>query len=256
MAKQTVSGNRSRRLCDALEEEIVYGKLAPGARLDEVSLAGRFGVSRTPIREALLQLASSGMVELRPRRGAVVAEVGPHRLYEMIETMAELEASCARLAARRMSEEERQAFRKMHEASRAAAEKRSSETYFERNEKFHQALFDGSQNEFLANQARALQRRLRPFRRLQLRVGRRITDSFREHENIVKAVLAGDAERAAEAVRAHVTVQGERFGDLVSALSNAAETRRLATYWLRRLVQPGRCEALFSMASAWSLTFS
>ena len=217
MAQQPLSGNRSR-LSDALEEDIVYGKLAPGTRLNEVRLAARFGVSRTPIREALLQLASSGMVELRPRRGAVVAEVEPHRLYEMIETMAELEASCARLAARRMNDEERQAFRKLHEANRASADKRNSGVYFERNEKFHQALFDGSHNAFLASQARALQRRLRPYRRLQLRVGRRVMDSFREHENIVQAVLAGDAERAAEAMRAHITVQGERFGDLVAAL--------------------------------------
>lgn len=218
MARRMVSGNRSRRLSDALEEDIVYGKLAPGARLDEVTLAARFGVSRTPIREALLQLASSGMVELRPRRGALVAEVGPHRLYEMIETMAELEACCARLATRRMTEEERQAFRKLHEACRAPAAKRNSDVYFERNEKFHQALFDGSHNAFLANQARALQRRMRPYRRLQLRVGRRLADSFREHENIVEAVFAGDAEGAAEAMRTHVTVQGERFGDLVAAL--------------------------------------
>src|SRR2546422_2915617 len=92
--------SRSQQLCEAIEEDIVYGRLTPGSRLDETQLGGRFGVSRTPIREALLQLASSGLVEIRPRRGTVVAEVGPQRLYEMFETMAELEAACARLASR------------------------------------------------------------------------------------------------------------------------------------------------------------
>lgn len=218
MAKQALSPNRSRQLRDAIEEDIVYGRLAPGARLDEVTLAERFGVSRTPIREALLQLSFSGMVELRPRRGAVVAEVGPQRLYEMFEAMAEIEASCARLASRRMTIAERKAFRKAHEACRSPAGKLDSDVYFDLNEKFHQALYDGSHNGFLAEQAHALQRRLRPYRRLQLRVPKRVGDSFREHEKIVEAVCSGEAERAAEAMRAHVSVQGERFGDLVAAL--------------------------------------
>ena len=220
MAKQIVSGNRSRQLCDAIEEDIAYGRLAPGARLDEVTLAERFGVSRTPIREALLQLASSGMVELRPRRGAVVAEVGPQRLYEMFEAMAELEAACARLASRRMTDAERKAFRKAHDACRGPAGKLDSDVYFDLNEKFHRALYDGSHNGFLAEQAHALQRRLRPYRRLQLRVPKRVGDSFREHEKIVEAVCSGEAERAAGAMRAHVSVQGERFGDLVAALGS------------------------------------
>lgn len=220
-ASQPSSGSRSQQLCDAIEEDIVYGRLAPGARLDEVQLAERFGVSRTPIREALLQLSSSGLVEIRPRRGAIVAEVGPQRLYEMFEAMAELEAACGRLAARRMTAQEREAFRRAHEACREpAAGKQDSEAYFELNERFHQALYDGSHNAFLAEQARALQRRLRPYRRLQLRVATRVSQSFAEHEKIVDAVCAGDAEGAVEGIRGHVTIQGERFGDLVAALGS------------------------------------
>lgn len=210
--------SRSQQLCEAIEEDIVYGRLTPGSRLDETQLGRRFGVSRTPIREALLQLASSGLVEIRPRRGTVVAEVGPQRLYEMFETMAELEAACARLASRRMTDAERDAFRNAHEACRDAADKLDSAAYFDLNERFHQTLYDGSHNSFLVAQARALQRRLRPYRRLQLRVPKRVSDSFREHESIVDAVYAGDPERAAECIRGHVTVQGERFGDLVAAL--------------------------------------
>ncbi|MGB7946476.1 MAG: GntR family transcriptional regulator, partial [Candidatus Binatia bacterium] len=74
------------RLRKALEDEIVTGRLAPGARLDEVSLATRFAVSRTPIREALNQLSTSGLIQMRPRRGAIVNPVTTEDLVEMFET--------------------------------------------------------------------------------------------------------------------------------------------------------------------------
>ena len=78
------------KLRDEIENGIVTGAFAPGERLDEVQLAKRFGVSRTPIREALMQLGAIGLVEIRPRRGAVVVDPGPDRIYEMFEVMAEL----------------------------------------------------------------------------------------------------------------------------------------------------------------------
>lgn len=215
---------RSAELEEVIEEDIVLGRLAPGDRLDEASLSIRFVVSRTPIREALIQLASSGLVQLRPRRGAVVTEVGPQRLYEMFEVMAELESMCVRLAARRMSTEERSAFLAAHEACRPAAESRDSDAYFHLNETFHQCIYDGSHNGFLAEQARALQRRLRPYRRLQLRAANRVANSFAEHERIVAAMMSGDSELAARELYHHVAIQGERFGDLISSLSTIGAT--------------------------------
>src|SRR3546814_18041549 len=97
-----MSKSRKDLLAERLEEDIVSGRFAPGERLDEVSLATSFGVSRTPVREVLQRLASSGLVELRPRRGAIVAQISIGRLVEMFEVMAELEGMCGRLAARRM----------------------------------------------------------------------------------------------------------------------------------------------------------
>src|SRR5688572_27273949 len=102
-------GKRSDQLREAIEEEIAMGRLAPGSRIDEAALEARFGVSRTPVREALIQLASSGLVEVRRRKGAVVRVLEPKRLFEMFEVMAELEAGCARRAARRLSTEHRAA---------------------------------------------------------------------------------------------------------------------------------------------------
>jgi DNA-binding GntR family transcriptional regulator len=115
-------------------------------------------VSRTPIREALSQLAGEGLVEMRPRRGAVVAQASAQRLVEMFEVMAELEAMCARLAVRRITEEELQAVEALHEACRTAAGQRDPDAYFYANEAFHHALYSAGHNVFLSEQALALQR--------------------------------------------------------------------------------------------------
>lgn len=214
--------HRGHSLRDALEEDIVTGRLPPGARLEETVLAARFGVSRTPIREALFQLAAAGLIAQKPRRGAVVAELGPARLMEMFEVMAELEALCARLAARRASAGDLRAIRDAHEASAAAAEAGDGDAYYYANEAFHGLIREAARNGFLIGQADALQRRLKPYRRLQLRARDRIRASFREHGAVLAAMEAGDAEAAAAVMRGHVAVQGERFADLVASLAAQA----------------------------------
>ena len=98
---------RAEALRDKIEQDIVTGRFQPGERLDEQSLADRFGVSRTPIREALMQLASTGMVELHSRRGAFVASLGLKEIIERFEAMAALEGMCGALAARRITDEQR-----------------------------------------------------------------------------------------------------------------------------------------------------
>src|SRR5215213_11508740 len=106
---------RAEALRDQLEQDIVTGHFKPGERLDEQSLASRFGVSRTPIREALMQLASAGMVELQPRRGAFVASLSLREVIERFEVMAALEGACGALAARRIGDEERRQLLEVHE---------------------------------------------------------------------------------------------------------------------------------------------
>lgn len=211
--------NRSESLRETIEEMIAVGTLAPGQHLDETELAGKFGVSRTPIRETLIQLASMGLVVIRPRRGAVVAELGPQQLVEMFEVMAELEAMCGRLAARRMSPAEHAALQAAHEACRLASQAQDPDDYYYKNEEFHTLIYLGSHNAFLAEQARALHRRLRPYRRLQLRVRDRVSNSWSEHDQVVQAIVAGDGARTAEMLREHITIQGQRFADLMASLS-------------------------------------
>jgi DNA-binding GntR family transcriptional regulator len=210
--------SRSEQLRDSIEEMIAVGKLAPGQHLDETELAAAFGVSRTPIRETLIQLASMGLVVIRPRRGAVVAELGPQELLERFEVMSELEAVISRLAARRMSQPEQQALRAAHLACKGAVDANDPEDYYVRNEAFHEAIYAGSHNQFLVGQARGLYRRLRPYRRLQLRVRDRVRNSYAEHEGLVLAILAGDGELAARLAREHVMIQGQRFSDLMASL--------------------------------------
>jgi DNA-binding GntR family transcriptional regulator len=216
------TSNAAASIRESLENAIACGEFVPGSRLDETGLATRFGVSRTPVREALQQLAAAGLVEVRPRRGAVVATASPGRLYEMFEVMAELEAMCARLSARRITPE---GLARLQAAQADCATHRADpDTYYDANERFHQAIYALSGNAFLAEEATALQKRLRPYRRLQLRVRNRVSTSYAEHESIVAALAAGEADRAASAMRDHVRVQGERFSDLIASLArlNAA----------------------------------
>lgn len=216
-------GEATPRLREALEDNIVAGRLRPGQRLDEVGLAERFQVSRTPIREALIQLASSGLVEIRPRRGAFVVLLGPRELVKSFELMSEVEGACARLAAQRMDPDDRAALEAAHRACAEAVAAGDTGAYYPANALFHQAIYDATGNRILAAEARRLQRRLQPYRRLQLRVSRRMDASFAEHEAILTALLAGNGEAAAAAMRAHVLVQGERFLSLLTALQDETE---------------------------------
>lgn len=211
-------GEAATRLREALEDDIVDGRLLPGQRLDETELAERFHVSRTPIREALIQLAGSGMIELRPRRGAHVTLLGPRELLEAFELMGELEASCARFAARRMSADDRERLAAAHKKCRKARDANNKAAYYHANADFHGAIYAASNNRALASDARTLQRTLQPYRRLQLRVGRRVATSFNEHEAILAALLEGDGIKAGDRLREHVVVQGERFMSLLAEL--------------------------------------
>lgn len=211
----------SEAIRETLEDEIITGTIQPGAHLDETELAERFGASRTPVREALQQLAATGLIEIRPRRGAIVPQPDPHTILEMFETMAEMEAVCARLAARRLTEEDRHAINSAYELC-CGQDADDPDEYYHRNEAFHLAVYRASHNRFLEDQATALLRRLRPYRRLQLRMPSRIESSRAEHGALKDALLAHDGERAAEAARGHVQVQGSGFGDFMALLRSAA----------------------------------
>jgi DNA-binding GntR family transcriptional regulator len=214
---------RADLIAEELEGLILAGTFADGERLDEVQLAERFAVSRTPLREALQRLAVSGLVEAIPRRGVFVRQPGAVELVEMFEVMAELEAACARLAATRISDAALDDMRAANARCRDAVAARDADGYYRENEGFHAILYREAGNAYLEGECTRLHRRLAAFRRLQLRLRGRLAQSMAEHEAIVTALESGDAEGAAAATRGHVAVQGEKFHHLMTSLRQAAE---------------------------------
>jgi DNA-binding GntR family transcriptional regulator len=210
--------NRSRvqQVRDQLEDDIVNGRMRPGEQVQIEPLMERFGVSRTPVREALQQLEISGLVEVLPKRGTFVAKVGIPELVHMFEVMAELEAMCARLAARRAGAPTLAGIRDALDACERETQSDDANTYYYANEQFHSLIYQACGNPFLVQQTLALKNRLKPYRRLQLRMRNRIQQSFSEHREIVQALEAGNAEAAAHAAREHVLIQGQRFNDFIS----------------------------------------
>lgn len=203
---------------EQIEQAILLGEFASGSRLDESQLATRFAVSRTPVREALKQLVESSLLEHKPNRGVFVKTPSVQDLLEMFEVMAELEAFCGILAARRVNQQDMQLLQSLTEDCEQACNSGDSDHYYHANEQLHLALYRLSGNQFLAAQADALHKRLQPFRRLQLRVPYRMRQSMQEHRKIVEAICAGDSNRAAAAMRDHVAIQGEKFNDLLADL--------------------------------------
>ncbi len=210
-------------IAQELEELIFDGTFSDGDRLDEVKLAEQFGVSRTPLREAFQRLALSGLVDLIPRRGAFVRQPGPVELMEMFEVMAELEAVCGRLAAMRISEEALKDLTAANTRCQQAVDAGDPDTYYLENERFHRIIYKQSGNSFLEQEASKLHRRLKPFRRQQLRFRGRMAQSMSEHEDIVRALEDGLADDTANALRSHVAVQGEKFHNLMASLKNTTE---------------------------------
>jgi DNA-binding GntR family transcriptional regulator len=201
---------RAEELRLQLADEIVRGVLAPGAALDETDIAERFKVSRTPVREALRQLGASGLVESRAHRGAVVARPSLERLTGMFEAMAELEAMCAGFAAERMPPLQRHALEAIHEELRVLSYDGNPDRFHEVNERFHNAIYAGAQNDYIAEITLATRVRVQPFRRAQFRNLGRLAKSQMEHDRVVVAIMRGDRSGAAQAMRDHIElVRGE-----------------------------------------------
>ncbi|CTQ48526.1 GntR family transcriptional regulator [Jannaschia donghaensis] len=194
-----------------IENRIVTGELDHGVRLDEVSIAERHAVSRTPVREALQLLTASGMVEHLPRRGVFVRQPDLVELLQMFETMAEWEGVAGRLAAMRIDGEGLARLMAADTACAAAAAAGDADRYYSENAVFHAVIYAATANAFLEGELLRLHHRLRPYRRSQLLMRGRMEQSLSEHRAIAAALRDGDANGAAAALRAHVTVQSERI---------------------------------------------
>lgn len=212
------------KIINELEEMVLTGVFGVNGRLDEIRLAQHFGVSRTPVREALQKLAHSGLVEQLPRRGVFVRELQPTEIFDMFEVMAEIEGLCGRLAAGRISDEAVQQLDALNKECHLAAEARDPDGYYAKNELFHDLIYRETGNSFLAEEASRLHRRLKPFRRMQLQLRGRMAESMQQHDQIVEAIANGDADLAAKLLYQHVNVQGDKFHLLVSSYAKRANS--------------------------------
>jgi DNA-binding GntR family transcriptional regulator len=194
----------SQTISQQLAAEIVRRELAPGSHLDEISLAARFGVSRSPVRDALRQLAATKLVAYAPRRGFSVVAVDEVELDGLFEASGELETLCARLCTQRALPAERKRIQAIHARAATAIAAQNVPLYAAVNEELHQAVRAGAHNKTLEEVAHNLRQRLAPFRaRMFFASHNRMARSHEEHEELVQAILAQDGEAAAHAMREH-----------------------------------------------------
>jgi DNA-binding GntR family transcriptional regulator len=200
-------GKRDVTLADevflTLSKAIISSEIPPGQRLDEPSVCRRFGVSRTPVREALRRLSGTGLVEAVPRRGVTVNRISVEGLTDMFDALGEFEGLCARLSAERMTPLERRRLQVLNEAVLKSATKKGAPLR-DLNEQFHELIYQGAHNECVAGVTRGFRDRVAPFQFLQF-VPRASPGSFQDHDIIVSAIAAGDAASAQRAMRDHIT---------------------------------------------------
>lgn len=199
-----------------LEREINDGILVPGDVLDEEALAERFGVSRTPVREALLHLSVLGVVTIAPRAGIYVSRLSMPELLALTEMLAELEAVCAKLATRRIGPDEAAALKELHQESIAYEEAADVQGYARCNARFHEILYHACRNAPLAAEIARIRSRTRVYRRSVFQNQLRIRRSREDHGRILEAILAGDAAAAAEAALEHIAGSLRDLTDMIS----------------------------------------
>ncbi|WP_238120345.1 MULTISPECIES: GntR family transcriptional regulator [unclassified Xanthobacter] len=219
--QETRTGTPGATLADRIRKEletaISAGRIEPGSRLDEQEIADRFGVSRTPVREAFRLLAASNLVELRGRQGAMVRSIGGHTLVEMFQVMAELEGLCARLAARRITPAQIARIDAIHLRLEGLATPDEVDAFYDVNQEFHEAIYEASCNAFLAEQTRRLRNQVAAYRRRVTRMPTRIAATLKEHAAVIEAIRVHDAERAHTAMRDHVNLLGDDLLDFLAA---------------------------------------
>ena len=196
-------GSATDRITAALGDDILHGRIRAGDRLDEVSLAQRFGTSRTPVREALGILVARELLR-RDGRRVTVASYGREELGELFEAMNELEGLAARLAALRMPLTLRSELHSHQERCRAAAEANDLDGFLSANEDLHFTIYRGTRNRFVCEMATAFRVKTASARTAKYRSGEDMREAVREHDRIIAHITGAEHEAAASAMRHHV----------------------------------------------------
>ncbi|MBA4061689.1 MAG: GntR family transcriptional regulator [Verminephrobacter sp.] len=188
-------------VAEQLRQRIFRRELEPGSWIDELKIAEEFGISRTPLREALKVLAAEGLVTMKVRRGAYVTEMSEKDLRDVYHLLSLLESDAAGVVAERATPEQQQTLRDLHAELESAAGNR--EAFFSVNERFHMALLDMADNRWRSQMVADLRKVMKLNRHNSLFKQGRIEDSLSEHRAILDAMLSRDAEGTRRAMQAH-----------------------------------------------------
>jgi DNA-binding GntR family transcriptional regulator len=187
-----------------LEEEILSGKLRRGEQLREIALAERLQASRTPVRGALHRLAEDGLVELCANKGATVIGITAEDIADIYEVRKRLEGLAARLAAERMSEEEKESLKETVELSEFYLAKQDDKQSGELDSEFHNIIFQASGSRHLCKILCDLHKNIKAYRRLSFSKSDRAKKSIAEHKEILEAILSGDPDEAERLTSVHI----------------------------------------------------
>lgn len=195
------------QVADRLRTQIYHNELKPGDAIDELALCERYGISRTPMREALKVLNSEGLIELIPHKGSFVRRMDTAELDELFPVMAVLEGLCAREAVQNCGPEDLEKLDAMHEKLEQLAAKDEVDDYYEQNFVFHQAIQDLAGNHTLQRIIGDLRKVLRLARHAQLTIPGRLQASIEEHRKIMHAFHAHDPDLADANMKKHLLKQ-------------------------------------------------
>jgi DNA-binding GntR family transcriptional regulator len=203
-SKKTVFTKVSDKIRAEIETLIQSGTLLPGDAIDEAGLASQHGVSRTPIREAMLQLQAQGLLTSLSRGGMVVAKMDLQQLLSLWELLAEMEGVAARLACQRMTPDELLAITKAHEQGRVAVQLDDMAAWQESNLGFHELIYRATRNPYLRQDVLRIRSRTGFYRQHAFGALGKIKTSFEQHQLLVEAFQASDPEGATAAMVAHM----------------------------------------------------
>lgn len=198
-----------------LRDMIIEGALAPGSRINEGQVGAALGVSRTPLREAIKTLASEGLVEIAPAKGAVVRRFTENDIREILEVLKALEQTAARHLCQRGSEADIAEIRALHEAMMQNYDARNRLAYFKLNQSIHSAIARASGNAVLAQTHEQLQARIKRIRFIGNETADRWAGAVSEHEEMMDALAARNGERLAEVLGRHLDRTMERVRDAI-----------------------------------------
>jgi DNA-binding GntR family transcriptional regulator len=227
----------------ALEARLRQGDWLPGDQISEAALMQEFGVSRTPVRDALLRMHALDYLAIYPRKGIFVARLTVRQVLEQLEVLGHLEGLCAQLAAQRMTEAQRKRMERLFDETEDRLALADRAAYAQANQDFHDLLYEACCSDYLVRQILQIRTRTAAYRMRRFESEAGFRRSLAEHQQIAQAIANGEGAQAYQAALAHITMGGSEFAELVrqvpdvlfaAPLERAPNARQALTLWTFR----------------------